>query len=415
MAEDGVVRERLRGALAIADLPGDDDDTRLRKRVGIAAGYITIVAPLALPLESPTVLGIGLAIGLSLYSASNLLIVARTRRFARYVTALIASGPVFVFCTNAIAGGVTTSGAAWVWAFLTPAYGILALGPRRATPWHAVFIGTLLVSVALDPIIRTWFAPPPYVVQLVYYVQNVAVPLTITFLLFRYTDVRRRAAEARSDELLTNAIPRTIADRLRRGETRIADAYPATTIVFSDVAGFTPWAGSTDPVRVVDLLDDLFTRFDALAAAFGMVKIKTVGDAYMAVAGAPEARADHAEVSILFGRAVLSEVAAWRAANDIDLQVRVGIASGAAVGGVIGRQRLLFDLWGATVNMAARMESTGIPGRIQIAESTRSLVDGAIAGEAIQMEEREVDVKGLGQMTTYLLVVPERPDARQSD
>jgi class 3 adenylate cyclase len=179
----------------------------------------------------------------------------------------------------------------------------------------------MLVAVLLDPIIRTWFGPPSYVTQLVYYV---GVPLTITFVLFRYTDVRRRAAEARSAELLTNAIPRAIANRLRRGETRIAEAYPATTVVVADVVGFTPWAGRTDPGQVVDLLDDLFTRFDDLAATCGMEKIKTVGDANMAVAGAPEARDDHAQAGVRFGRAVLVEVGAWRAANGIDLQVRVG-------------------------------------------------------------------------------------------
>jgi adenylate cyclase len=325
----------------------------------------------------------------------------RTRRFERYVLALIAAGPVFVFATNAIAGGVTTSGAASVWTFLAVAYGLLALGPRRATPWLLVFLAALLINVAFDPVIRTWFAPPPYAIQLTYYAQNIGVPLTITFLLLRYTDVRRRAAEARSDELLTNAIPRSIADRLRHGEQRIAEAYPETTVVFSDVVSFTPWANATDPARVVTLLDDLFTRFDALAAAHGIEKIKTVGDAYMAVAGAPEPREDHASAALRFARAQLLEVAAWRIANGIDLRVRIGLASGPVVGGVIGRQRLLFDLWGATVNAASRMESSGVPGRIQLAASTRERV-----GEDFPLEERRIDVKGLGEMTTYLLAEP---------
>lgn len=397
--------ERLRQLgirlVAIGDLPGDDDDTRLRKRMGVAAGYITIVAPLSLPLEplqAPSAVVWSLGIGLAVYSALNLLLLARTKRFERYVIALIASGPIFVFCTNAIAGGITTSGAASVWTFLTPAYAILALGPRRATPWLLVFLAALVVNVAFDPIIRSWFGPPAYPVQLVLYAQNVAAPLTITFVLLRYTDVRRRAAEARSDELLTNAIPRSIADRLRHGETRIAEAYPDTTVVFTDVAGFTPWANATDPARVVALLDDLFTRFDALAAAHGMEKIKTVGDAYMAVAGAPLQRPDHAAAAIRFAQAQLLEVAAWRIANGLDLHVRIGIASGTTVGGVIGRQRLLFDLWGGTVNTASRMESSGVPDRIQVAPSTRDEV-----AERHQFEPRQVEVKGLGVMTTYLL------------
>jgi adenylate cyclase len=386
--------------IGVADLPVDDDDVRLRKRVGVTAGYITILAPWTLPLQSPGPGGIGLflATGLSLYSAVNLAILARTKRFERFVVALIATGPIFVFTTNAIAGGVTTSSAAFAWLFLVPAYALLALGPRRATPWFFAFLATLVLAVALDPVIRTWFAPPPYIVQAIFYAQNVGAPLTITFLLLRYSDVRRRAAEARSDELLTNAIPRSIATRLRRGESRIAENYPATTIVFADVVGFTPWAAITDPERVVTLLDDLFTRFDGLAAAHGIEKIKTVGDAYMAVAGAPEPRPDHAEAAIAFARAVLLEVASWRLANGLDLQVRVGVASGPAVGGVIGRQRLLFDLWGGTVNTAARMESSGLPDRIQVAASTRELLRDVDAFEA-----RQVDVKGLGRMTAFLL------------
>ncbi len=384
--------------LSIGDLPGDSDDLHLRKRAGVAAGCITIVAPLALPFEAPTTFAWAFAIGLSVYSVVNLAILARTKRFDRYVVALIAAGPVFVFGTNALAGGVTSSAAASVWTFLTPAYAILALGPRRATPWLVVFLLALVVNVVFDPVIRTWFEPPPYEVQLVFYVQNVGVPLTITFLLLRYTDVRRRAAEARSDELLTNAIPASIADRLRHGESRIAETYPDTTVVFADVAGFTPWANVTPPDRVVALLDDLFTRLDAAAAAHGLEKIKTVGDAYMAVAGAPAPRADHAVAGIRFGLAVLDVVEGWRRANELALQVRVGMASGPVVGGVIGQRRILFDLWGGTVNTASRMESSGVPGRIQVAASTRER-----AGNAFTFDERSLDVKGLGQTTAYLI------------
>jgi adenylate cyclase len=394
---DGL-RRALLGLVSIADLPGDDDDTLLRKRAGVAGGYITIVAPLSLPFETPSAIALLLGVGLSIYSVVNVAVLARTKRFDRYVIALIASGPVFVFCTNAIAGGVTTSGAAAVWTFLTPAYGILALGPRRATPWLVVFLVALLVNVVFDPVIRTWFAPPPYAVQLFFYAQNIGVPLTITFLLLRYTDVRRRAAEARSDELLTNAIPRSIATRLRHGETRIADAYPSTTVVFCDIAQFTPWAAGTDPARVVDLLDDLFTRLDGLAAEHGVEKIKTVGDAYMAVAGAPVGQADHALRAVAFAHSALAAAARWREDNGVDLELRVGLASGPAVGGVIGRQRMLFDLWGSTVNTAQRMEASGVPGRIHVTQATRELLGNGVAAEA-----REVDVKGLGPMTTYLL------------
>jgi len=386
--------------IAIADAPEDDDDARLRKRIGVGAGLITLVAPVTLPLESPgEVIGWALAITLSTYSLGNLIVLARTKRFERYVKALIAAGPVFVFATSVLAGGVTTNSAGFVWAFLVPAYALLALGPRRATPWFLAFLASLLLAVGLDPLVRTWFQPPPYLVQIIFYAQNVGVPLTITFLLLRYSDLRRRAAEARSEELLTNAIPASIARRLKHGEDRIAEAYPATTVVFADIAGFTPWAQRTDPDRIVALLDQLFSRFDTRAAQLGVEKIKTVGDAYMAVAGAPEARADHAEAAVAFGRAMLIEVDAWRRANDVDLEVRVGLTTGPVVGGVIGSRRIVFDLWGDTVNTAARMESSGVPGRIHIAQSTR-----AVLGDEYAFEERRLEVKGLGTLTTYLLV-----------
>jgi guanylate cyclase len=386
--------------ISIADQPDDDDDARLRKRVGVAAGYLTIVAPLGVPAAAPTPLvGWVLALGLSLFSVGNLLVVARTKRFDRYVIALISSGAPFVLLATVLAGGVTTNSGGLVWAFLVPAYALLALGPRRATPWFGVFLATLLLAVLLDPFIGGLVEAPPYAVQLVFYVQNIGVPLTITFVLLRYVDLRRRAAEARSEEILTNAIPTSIATRLKHGETRIAEAYPSTSVVFADIAGFTPWAQHTDPDRVVTLLDDLFSRFDTIATEHAVEKIKTVGDAYMAAAGAPLVRPDHAEAAIRFGQAILAEAEHWRRANELDLLLRVGIASGPVVGGVIGSRRITFDLWGDTVNTAARMESTGVPGRIHLSTSTREIL-----GATHEYEERQIDVKGLGTLTTYLLV-----------
>jgi len=292
-----------------------------------------------------------------------------------------------------------TTSAGIIWAFLTPVYAILALGPRAALPWFFLFIGALLLSAGIDPVVTAVIQPPPYAIQLVTIVQNIGLPLGITFGLLYYTDVRRRAAEARSEELLTNAIPVAIARRLKHGEERIAEAYPETTVLFSDIAGFTPWANQTEPARVVGLLDDLFTRFDRLVAECGLEKIKTIGDAYMAVAGAPEPMAHHADAALTMARRMLAAAAAWRGEHDVPLEIRIGLASGPAVGGVIGQRRILFDLWGDTVNTASRMESSGVPGHIQVATSTWDrLVDRD------GFEPREVEVKGLGEMQTRLFV-----------
>jgi class 3 adenylate cyclase len=279
-----------------------------------------------------------------------------------------------------------------------PAYAMLALGPNRATRWLVIYLAMVAVIAVVDPWIRQAVAKPPYELQLFGQLQNTVTPLVIAFLLLRYTDIRRLAAEARADELLTNAIPRSIADRLRRGERRIAESYPETTVLFADIVGFTPWAQRTPPDRVVEVLDRLFSVFDDLTEQHGLEKVKTIGDAYMAVAGAPERRVDHAAATVQLARTMIEAMAHVRTALDVELEIRIGVASGSVVGGVIGQRRLLFDLWGDTVNLASRLESSGIPGRIQIAATTRDRL-----GTTVELETREVDVKGLGRLTTYLV------------
>jgi guanylate cyclase len=340
-----------------------------------------------------------------LVSAANLAVLARTRRFERYVVILVLSFMLIPAFVEVALGGLAGSSANIVFAFLGPVYAILALGPRRATAWFIFFLVILVGVILLDPLISSRIAPQPYPMRLVFYAANVGIPLGITFALLRYTDLRRRQAEARSHELLTNAIPISIAARLKHGEERIAEAYSDTTVLFADLAGFTPWARQTDPASVVGFLDELFTRFDKLAAECGVEKIKTIGDAYMAVAGAPEPRPDHASAAMVLARGMLTALHEAGGGLALPLQLRIGLASGPVVGGVIGQRRILFDLWGDTVNIASRMESSGVPGRIQVAPSTRDLLRDSYSFEA----REPVEVKGLGRMATYLLADPAAP------
>jgi adenylate cyclase len=389
----------FRRLISIADDAADDDDLRVRKRVGVAAGLLTVLAPWTLPVQAlGHPLSYVFAAGLSVLSLGNLAALASTHRFDRYLIVLIAAGTVWVPLAHVVGGGITGSSPGLVWAFLVPAYAILALGPWRAVPWFLAFVGSVALMAIIDPWARQTFGEPPYAFRVIGWSMNVVLPLTIVFVLLRYTDVRRRAAEARADELLFNAIPASIAMRLKRGEGRIADSYAETSVLFADVAGFTSWTNRTDADRVVGLLDDLFTRFDRVAAECGIEKLKTMGDAYMAVAGAPVPREDHATRAIDAARRMLEVAASWREAHGVTLELRIGIASGPAIGGVIGQQRLLFDLWGDMVNTAARMQTTGIPGRIQVSEATVRRTDGRY-----EFEERIVDVKGLGPLRAFLV------------
>lgn len=385
--------------LSIADDPRDEDDLRRRKHVGVAAGLLTILAPLTLPVQLPgEPIAWVIGISLSAFSLANLVVLAMTGVFEQFVVALLVAGVVFVPAADFLGGGITGPSTGLVWAFLVPGYAILALGPRRAARWFVVYLVLVALMVAVDPFARARAGPSPYLLTLLGQVQNTVMPLAITFLLLRYTDVRRLAAEARVDELLTNAIPAAIAARLRRGERRIADAYPATTILFADVVGFTPWAQRTAPDRVVAVLDDIFSAFDQLTEESGLEKIRTIGDGYMAVAGAPVPRGDHAAAALTVARAMIASMHEQRILLDVDLEIRIGLASGPVVGGVIGERRILFDVWGDAVNLASRMELSGVPGRIQISAATRALL-GDLVGDVA----REVDVKGFGRQTTYLV------------
>lgn len=204
---------------------------------------------------------------------------------------------------------------------------------------------------------------------------------------------------ARADALLVSILPAPIADRLKQAPQTIADRYEQATVLFADVVGFTPLAARVSPEKVVDMLNELFTRFDELAHRHGVEKIKTIGDAYMAVAGVPEPRDDHAEAvaGLALAMRVAIEEIAVRHAHDIRL--RIGICSGPVIAGVIGTRKPAYDLWGDTVNTAARMESHGIAGQIQVAESTYRRLN-----DKFRFQERGVlEIKGKGPMRAWLL------------
>jgi class 3 adenylate cyclase len=208
------------------------------------------------------------------------------------------------------------------------------------------------------------------------------------------------AEQERSEGLLLNVLPAPIADRLKRGEEPIADRFPEVTVLFADLVDFTASSDHSSPERVVQVLAELFTAFDQLAARHGLEKIKTVGDAYMVAGGLPVARTDHAQAVAEMALAVREEAGRHRDPTGRPLQVRIGIDSGPVVAGVIGTAKFSYDLWGDTVNTASRMESTGAPGCIQVTERAyRRLRD------RYRFERRgPVQVKGKGELVTWFLV-----------
>ena len=206
--------------------------------------------------------------------------------------------------------------------------------------------------------------------------------------------------QMKTEKLMLNILPKPIAERLKKGEKNISGSYPEVTILFSDLVGFTKMSSTKSPADLVKLLNDLFTRFDKRAEELGLEKIKTIGDAYMAVGGLPIPRSDHAIIAADMALGMYQDLTEFNQANGSDLQMRIGLNSGPVVAGVIGFTKFSYDLWGNTVNTASRMESTSAIGRVQITPATAE----ALTGHFI-LEERElIECKGLGPILTSFLV-----------
>jgi len=203
----------------------------------------------------------------------------------------------------------------------------------------------------------------------------------------------------KSERLLLNILPHSVADRLKSGETMIADHFDCATVLFADLVGFTPLSRTMPPLALVQLLNDVFTRFDELAAALGLEKIKTIGDAYMVAAGVPLPRPDHAPAAATLALRMNAALRDINAARGTDLHLRTGLHSGPLAAGIIGRHKFAYDLWGDTVNTASRMESSAPLDSIHLSAATAALL-----GDAFRLEPRgKVVIKGLGEMETWTL------------
>jgi adenylate cyclase len=210
-----------------------------------------------------------------------------------------------------------------------------------------------------------------------------------------------------SERLLLNVLPPSIAERLKgrpevTGESFteiIADSFPEVTVLFADIVGFTKFSENLSPEALVAVLNDIFSHFDVIADGRGLEKIKTIGDAYMAVAGLPMPQTDHAQRAAHMALDMVNAMERFNERNRFKLSLRIGISTGAVVAGVIGKRKFLYDIWGDVVNTANRMETHGVSGRIQVSDSTRQQL-----GEPFMLEDRgPIEVKGKGEMHTWFL------------
>ena len=382
--------------------PGDSDQARAQKfTLTLAASTVTLLAVIWVATYLALGLPVSAAIPFAYQIASivSLVVFARTGavRFLRFSQLLLII--LLPFLLQWSLGGYAASSAVSLWA-LVGAFGALFFyDARSAIPWFAAFIGLTVVSGLADPYLSAHPAPLPDDLRVAFFVLNVVGVSFTAYLLLQYSVRARDEALLQSESLLLNVLPKSIADRLKRDRGVIAQSHADVTVLFADLVDFTPFTQRTAPERVVSVLNEIFSAFDGLAERHGLEKIKTIGDAYMVAGGLPQPRPDHAEAVADMALDMRAEFGRLCTSLGLGLQLRIGIASGPVIAGVIGRHKFIYDLWGDTVNLASRMESNGLPGEIQVSEATYERLRGTFTFEA----RGEIDVKGKGRLHAYLL------------
>jgi len=381
----------------------DDEQQRMRTATAsLIAAFIVVLSPawvitylvLGRPV-SASIPGAYMAI-----SIGSLLWLAWRRRFRAFADIQIVLFSALPVLLQWSLGGFEHGSAVALWSFSAPMLALVAYGVRAAIRWFAVFCASIVLLGLFDGALREAVPAPPVSVQVAFFVLDVVAPATAVMVLLVNFIRERDAANARTEALLLQILPRSIVARLKRGESQIADAHEHATVLFADIVDFTAFADAAPPQRLVQLLGRAFNELDALAARHGLEKIKTLGDGYLAVAGVTQPRQDHASAAAAMALEVQPALVRCLGDDWPGLRLRVGIASGPVLAGVIGRDRLGFDVWGDTVNTASRMADNVVAGGIQVTESTYALIH-----DEYRLERREdVEVKGKGRMTTYLVL-----------
>jgi adenylate cyclase len=337
----------------------------------------------------------------------SLFLFYRLKRFEYFTFTQLVMLLVMPFVMQWAIGGFAASSGVAIWAILSPVGALMILGTRQSTPWFLLFVGLAFISWKLNHYFAGNAMPIPTTVKDAFFLMNITGTASILYGVLRYFQAQKERVmisleleQARSEKLLLNILPAAIAERLKANDMRIADHYDSVTVMFADLVNFTQISEKMPALQLIDLLSQVFLKFDQLAEKYQVEKIKTIGDAYMVVSGAPVMYADHvtriAEMAFDM-KVVLQEVAAK---TGIDLNMRIGIHTGPVVAGVIGSTKFSYDLWGDTVNLASRMESTCKPNNIQVTRETQALIKDAY----IFSEKADVDVKGKGLVETYFLL-----------
>ncbi len=410
--------ERLRNA---GVEPGDSPDLALNKQLlFFATGLVSITSMLGVAIY--WVLGPRFSVTLpylfQLTLAGNLLLYIYSRNFDFFRFSQLT---LFLFAPFAMQWGIgnfITGSGIILWGLLAPFGAILCYGVRESIVWFLAWVLFTALTGAFDFLLADAYATQklaiPLRTSMVFFALNFIAVATIIYVLLRYSIQEKRKiqerleeahrqlleAQYRSEKLLLNILPAPVAERLKQGEKIIADGFPEATVMFADLVDFTLIASHMSPEQVFGMLNEIFSAFDDLCARFGLEKIKTIGDAYMAAGGLDRAASDQASACADFALAMQALLRHDHRFDSGHLALRIGISTGPVVAGVVGKHKFIYDVWGDKVNLASRLTDEALPGSIYCDAATYE----HLAGRYEFAAARRLHLKGLGEVAVYPLM-----------
>ena len=349
-----------------------------------------------------------------LTSLSTIIFFLKTRKLPVFCLMQLSLFLFTPFVLQWTMGNFVSSSGVSLWGLLAPVAAIVILGTRESVPWFVAYIFMTVMSGMFDYLLPEGAKQLDLRTVAVFFALNfVSISAMVYVLLWYFSREKAKLQESvdaqsqavslekdLADRLLLNILPEPIAIRLKRQETNIADGHADVAVMFADIVNFTHMSEEMSPNETVHLLNDIFSEFDTLAEKYSIEKIKTIGDAYMAAGGLRGGNTQYVDAMADMALRMQAFVARYTAPNGEKMSLRVGIATGAVVAGVIGRRKFSYDLWGDTVNIAARMSSEAQPGFIQVDAVTYRRLHNRYIFDEMQ----QIHVKGKGQMQVYNLL-----------
>jgi guanylate cyclase len=389
--------------LRIGADPTDEPDLALQKQILVTVSTLVALAGVAWALvyiAFGEVAAGAIPLTYSLLSGASISLFAATGRYPLFRVSQLTLILALPFALQLTLGGFVPSSAVVLWALLAPIGGLLVSSRRVGAFLFAAFVIEVVLAQILQSDLGVTNDLPDWLIGL-FFVFNLGGVAAVVFIAVYYFVGQKDAAmtllaaeQERSERLLLNILPREIAAQLKDGERTIARHYEAVSVLFADIVGFTSLTVELAPDELIESLNEVFLFFDDVVERHGCEKIRTIGDNYMAAAGVPTPRPDHAHALA----AMALEMRNYSERSN-GFSFRIGIDSGPIVAGVIGRSRFQYDIWGDAVNTASRMESHGVPDRIQLTRTTYELIK-----DDFECSRRGlVEVKGKEPMETWFL------------